>query len=76
MAKDYGSFQTPKTIRPNRSDHVWIIHNGSYKYKCCLCGALTDQPPPYPTPPEWLPHKCEPLTDEERAMSPYLPTKV
>lgn len=70
------------TDRPlNRSDHVWrqtrVPVRGASDadespalrtvYKCCLCGAITESPPPYPTPPLWLPTEYQlPLTAEER----------
>ena len=62
------SFQTTKTKRPDRVDHVWE-HRGQRDYKCVLCGALTDKPPEF-ADKHWVADRYEPLTDEERAMCP------
>jgi hypothetical protein len=44
------------------------------RWKCGLCGALTNVPPVYPTPVDWLPVDYEKLTEEERELAgPYVP---
>lgn len=50
--------------RVDRKDHVWFKHKGLYK--CCLCGAVCEVPPPYPTPANWMPMMYEPLNEPER----------
>lgn len=67
-------FQTPDRESIDRTDHVWIELTGGPhcgKYKCCLCGGITKEPPRFPTPSRWLPPEWEPLTDEERELCPY-----
>lgn len=60
---------------PDRTEHVWFATGG--RFKCCLCGAVTAQPPPYPTPANWTPPAFElPLTDEERLLCPRNEGKV
>lgn len=55
--------------RPDRSDHVWFA-TGT-RFKCCLCGAVCFEPPPYPTPLHWVPPRFElPLTPEELLLCP------
>ena len=69
-------FQVPTTKNVDRGDHVWFLKyieggNGRTQFKCCLCGALTENPPPYPTPENWVPNEHElPLTDQERKLCP------
>lgn len=54
----------------NRTDHVWFECDSGWK--CCLCGALEDTPPPYPTRGGYTPRRFGlPLTDEERLLEPY-----
>ncbi len=65
-------FQTTTTPRPVRSDHVWFLKDGIL-HKCCLCGAVTQKPPLYPTPEEWLPDRYEVLTDKERELCMWKP---
>lgn len=69
-AKRQRHFQavTDKVI--DRTDHVWFATG--WCWKCVLCGGVViDRPPPYPTPPDWLPRDFRPLTDQERAMCPF-----
>ena len=62
-------FQTPASRRPiDRTDHVWFAVGT--RFKCCLCGAVCFEPPPYPTPPNWVSTRFEELTDEERLLCP------
>lgn len=63
-------FQTPKSRKLDRADHVWTTHYGRSGWICCLCGALTTRPPDYPTPGDWLPTEFVKLTDAERALCP------
>ncbi len=70
------TYQTPDTRRPDRADHIWFLRPGG-GYKCCLCGAVTTAPPPYPTPTAWSPDDYElPLTPTERRVCPYDPSRV
>ena len=59
---------------PHRAEHVWFrIPDGPRRgyYKCCLCGAIAVEPPPFPTPDDWMPLDYElPLTPDERRMCP------
>jgi hypothetical protein len=59
--------------RPDRKDHVWARW-GKGGWKCVLCGAVTrtKEPPPYPTPGDFVPDLFEELTDAERAQCPPL----
>jgi len=55
----------------DRKDHVWIrCAGGSWKWKCILCGAVTNDtlPPAYPTDTRWTPERYERLVDEERQL--------
>lgn len=61
--------QTPGTKNVDRKDHVWIEHEDK-EYKCCLCGAVTAKPPPYPTRDEWMPEYFEALQQVERERCP------
>ena len=61
-------YQTPQWVTLNRADHVWI-HKGTY-YQCGLCGAITEAPPHYPTPADWMPTRIEALTADERKQVP------
>lgn len=65
-------YQTPKTRKPDRTDHVWVrrVEGG---FKCVLCGGVTNEEPPMsPTPKGWMPDHYElPLTPEERAQAPF-----
>ncbi len=67
--------QNPQQKRPplDRKEHIWYAAGpaGCGKWKCVLCGAVTNQPPEHPAKPAWMPDKYEPLTDAERALSPY-----
>lgn len=67
-------FQTPEKYQ-KRSDHVWV-RNGN-GWKCCLCGAVVKggDPPDYPTPEDWKPHRYEPLLAAERDLAPYAESK-
>ena len=67
-------FQTPRTKNPNRYDHVWYKRKEDGKWKCCLCGALCNKPPEFPTDPDWRAERHEKLTQEEVALCP--PAKV
>lgn len=61
--------QTPTDEKPDRTDHIWI-KVGNRRWKCTLCGAITNkEPPPYPTPRKWEADSYEKLTDDERRMS-------
>ena len=64
------SYQTPKTVKPSRSDHIWV--RVDKLFKCVLCGGVTRSPPDFPTPREWMPDRYYPLTPDERSMLPYL----
>ena len=41
-------------------------------WKRLFCGGLTKNPPPYPTPPAFVPERFEALTDDERKRVPHL----
>jgi len=59
-------FQTPNTKDYYRGDHIWYkTCNG---WKCCLCGAVTSDPPAYPTDNRWLPDRYDKLTNKEREL--------
>lgn len=63
-------FQTTKTEKPERSDHIWYLRDDG-RWKCCTCGAIASRPPYFPTPDNWIPECYElPLTPEERVMCP------
>jgi hypothetical protein len=64
------TFQTPKDAVVDRKEHVWTYRSKDRRWRCVLCGAVCKVPPPYPTPPGWLPEGYEPLTREERAACP------
>jgi hypothetical protein len=51
---------------PDRTLHVWR-KNGHGWWKCVLCGGVSRRPTM-----DGLPEKWEPLTDEERGLSPPL----
>jgi hypothetical protein len=68
-------FQTPKTKRPDRSDHIWVWSSLEQRFECILCGAIChtkENPPDYPTPKEWSPVRYRPLTEEDRKICPML----
>lgn len=61
----------------DRRDHVWNrientdpvvegVDHPPHKYKCVLCGGVDVNPPPFPTPQDWLPSTVVELTQEER----------
>jgi hypothetical protein len=52
----------------SRTLHIWRKKDGLYK--CVLCGAVCQWPPPPVEPEGWEPLRYEPLTDEDRALSP------
>lgn len=52
----------------DRADHVWAEIEAGKKFICVLCGAITRKPPPYPTPPKWMPDVYEKLTSGVRAL--------
>lgn len=54
---------------PDRVLHVWYRLKGTARWKCVLCGGVSRTPSD-----EAVPDYYEPLTDEERAMCPPLPT--
>ena len=60
-------FQTIADKRPDRADHVWMKRNGDWL--CVLCGAVTHDPPPYPTDSTWLPIRFEKVSDEVQKLS-------
>lgn len=63
------NYQRVGQVRVDRLDHVWFrLHLGGYK--CCLCGAVTNEPPPAPTPADWFPEEYWPLTDKDRTLCP------
>lgn len=65
------TFQTPRLKDLDRKDHIWNrVH--ARRYKCLLCGAITDSVPPhYPTDKGWEPNSYEELTDKERNLIPF-----
>lgn len=67
-------FQTPGSKTVDRSDHIWALIEGKRgtRFKCILCGCVTMNPPPYPTPKEWSTTEYEDLTQEERELRPYI----
>lgn len=64
-------FQTPKTKKADRKDHIWVKMLEGY-WKCVLCGGVTrgQNPPEYPTPRDWYPERYDELCDEERQLAP------
>ena len=66
-------YQTPRDKAVHRSDHVWFLKSGGggTTYKCCLCGGITLNPPPHPTPKDWMPEDYEELTQPERDLCPF-----
>lgn len=62
------SFQMPGDGKINRMDHVWFRKGG--RYKCCLCGAITNVPPNYPTPENFQAESYESVTEMEKEMCP------
>ena len=60
--------QSVRDSQPKRTDHVWYRKDGN-GFKCCLCGALTNKPPDFPTPVDWMPEMgYEQLTETERTI--------
>ena len=67
-------FQVPNSkIKLDRSDHIWVFRSESWK--CCLCGAVSKAPPYYPTPMAWEPKRYEALSEEDRALCPFVPSE-
>lgn len=66
-------FQIPGP-KVDRKDHIWIRR--ATGYKCCLCGALAQIPPPYPTAKEWMPTVYAPVTPKDREACPFIFTKT
>lgn len=66
-----GYIQNPQQKRPpiDRKEHVWQATKDGW-WKCVLCGAITRQPPEYPTPKGWMPERFEKLTEAERCLCP------
>ena len=63
-------FQTIADKRPDRADHVWhYLGDHEHLWMCVLCGAVTHDPPPYPTDSTWLPIRFEKVTDEIQKLS-------
>lgn len=68
-------FQTVDNKHPDRTDHVWMKCDGADPpktryYRCVLCGAVTDDPPDYPTPKEWTPKFYDEITAKDRELCP------
>lgn len=65
-------FQTERTKRPNRREHIWK-RQGRKRWKCLLCGAVVCDrlPPDTPTPKDFHPDSYEELTDHERELVAY-----
>ncbi len=61
-------FQKVGQRKVDRKDHCWRQWDGGYK--CVLCGAVTKYPPPYPTPPKWMPDRYEVVTKEDDELCP------
>jgi hypothetical protein len=61
-------FQHVKDRAFDRNDHVWVERGQSGLYICVSCGAVTDSPPPYPTPDSWMPSHYTRLEDFARAL--------
>ena len=60
-------FQTHAMRRLIRADHVFIDRlDGTFV--CGLCGAVTKDPPQFPTDKGWMPDFYTRLTDEERKL--------
>lgn len=72
------NFQTVGAVGNTRTDHIWRARDvgkgkaSRVEYKCILCGAVTASPPAAPTPDFWLPRNYEAVTNEERALEPYV----
>jgi hypothetical protein len=67
-------YQTPRTHRPDRKDHIWYRKPNEVRrtFKCILCGAIThDQPPEHPTDYNWRAETYEPLDEVERNLAPF-----
>ena len=66
------------TNKVKRTDHVWTYRSvvTGYHFKCVLCGAVCEQPPPFPTPKSWDPPKYEALSEEDRALCPFFRSPV
>lgn len=63
--------QMPTDLEIDRKDHVWIERQGKRpRFKCVLCGAVTDKPPDSPTPQNWNPQWYEKLTPQDRTACP------
>lgn len=69
--KDVAIFQMVHDRKIDRSDHVWL-EVGDGVFKCVFCGAVTEKPPAYPTPKQWMPEfGYEPVLIHERALLPF-----
>jgi hypothetical protein len=65
--------QTTVTRDNNRGYHVWHYRKKEKNWKCVLCGAVSANPGEELVKEDWMPERYEPLTDEERNLSPYVP---
>lgn len=63
--------QTTRTYNPNRKEHVWHWKKTHGRYKCVLCGAITKRPIQVDLG-ELMPDRYEPLTNQERALCPFV----
>ncbi len=71
IAGDDMGYQTPRTRKPDRKDHIWF-RKGDGAWKCLLCGAVAhDTPPDHPTSYHWLPEAYERLDEVERNLAPF-----
>ena len=61
----------PLDMTLDRMDHVWSKRKGMRYWRCVLCGACADCPPPYPTSLFYTPDRYDKLTDEDRKLSPF-----
>lgn len=71
-------FQEPHHANLSRSDHIWLLVDEdlpTMRFKCCTCGAVTNAPPPFPTPPNWMPRRYEELTSDDRIAAGSRPGK-
>lgn len=67
--------QTTVTKNNKRSQHVWHFRRKQDNWKCVLCGAVSNNPGEE-VEEGWMPERYEPLNDEERNLSPYVPRAV
>lgn len=63
------SFQRVGDPNLNRADHIWYYRKSDDRWKCVMCGEVVETPH---SDDALVPRVIEKLTDEERAMAPFM----